>query len=125
MLSKYRILILAIAASFVWHVLWLSVIKVVAAPNSAQTVKFSKISFLGPILAKGSLEVRSEPQLRSILEKRYLSEVGQLPRRQLEELKISGLQYGMRAGPSGLQDDGKLAYAIDEAVAGQKMEPVD
>src|SRR3989338_790502 len=67
--------VLALIFSFAWHIFWLSAVAVVVNPKETGPAKFSKISFLGPILGKGAISVRIEPRERSLLEKRYLKGV--------------------------------------------------
>lgn len=70
--NKYNILAIAVMLSLIWHLFWISAIKVVVMPNRTEPVRFSKVSFLGPILTKVTMDVRAEPRKQSFLEKRYL-----------------------------------------------------
>ena len=67
-----RIFAIAIAISLAWHLFWMSTITIVAKPDKNALVKFSKVSFLGPILGKGAMEVQARPKERSFLENRYM-----------------------------------------------------
>jgi len=77
--TEYRVLILAILFSAVWHLFWLSAFTVVIVPKTAKPVKFSGVSFLGPILDRGALSVSVAPRQRSPLEERYLTEIEKPP----------------------------------------------
>ena len=111
-------MVFAILASLIWHVFWLTAVKVIIIPNKVEPVKFSKVSFLGPILAKGTIEVKVA-QKRSPLEKRYLLTIAdsQFPREE-------NMQKDLRAvsGDRVLGNE-KLNLFVDEAVSGQKLEP--
>ena len=119
--SGYRIFVLAMLASLMWHLFWLSVITI-TAPSQKAPIKFSKVSFLGPILGRGSMELRVQPKERSFLEKRYLNEI-----------EISHLQFKSQtknrsdkyepAKEFDLLHKDKLTDFIDEAVGGAKLEP--
>lgn len=108
--------------SLFWHLFWLSAIKIVTVPGATQPVKFSKVSFLGPILEHGAIELGLKPQDRSFLEKRY------------PLIMDSMLNWSEQTGPSGLEygvpddihfsGDDKLEILIGEAVRGNKLEPV-
>jgi len=79
-------MIIAIAASFFFHLFWISIIKVVIVPEKVARIKFSKVSVFSPALGTSAFEVRMEPKARSFLEKgswRYVEEVAQdVPARQ-------------------------------------------
>lgn len=70
---KDRIFIFAIVASALWHIFWLSAVTVVSAPDRTGPLKFSRVSFLGPILEMKTPSLRVEPKERSFLEKRYIT----------------------------------------------------
>jgi hypothetical protein len=70
MIVKNRVLAAALFASCAWHLIWISAIRVVIVPE-AHAVKFSKVSFLGPVIGGKTLEVRMESRPRSFLEKRF------------------------------------------------------
>jgi hypothetical protein len=67
-----KALVIAVALSAAWHIFWLSAVTVTAVPKTKGVVRFSKVSFLGPILARKVLDVSIEPGERLFLEKRYL-----------------------------------------------------
>ena len=73
-----RILIVAIAISLAWHLFWVFGVTVIVAPAKTGAVKFSKVSFLGPILERGALEVRVARGERTFLEKRYLAQISRM-----------------------------------------------
>ncbi|MDD5421988.1 MAG: hypothetical protein PHT32_01000 [Candidatus Omnitrophica bacterium] len=68
-----RIFAAALLISLVWHIFWLSAVKIVAASKEYGPVKFSKVSFLGPILESGSVEMRVAPKSRSPLEQKPMN----------------------------------------------------
>jgi len=121
-IGKYRIFIFAIAVSFAWHIFWLSAVKVIVSPSKIKSVKFSKVAFLGPILTRVAMEVRVEPKVHSFLETRYLTSVKNITAYKPEQLK--DLEAKGDAGRQFyLPDNEKMAYFIDEAVSGGKLEP--
>jgi len=68
---KDRIFYLALIASAALHIFWLSAVTV-AMPRETKPIKFSRVSFLGPIAGKGALDIGVDLRERSFLEKRYL-----------------------------------------------------
>ena len=118
----YRIFAIAIFASFLWHIFWMSTITIVSRPDNLRPVKFSKVSFLGPLLGKGAMELRIAPKEHSFLEKRYISEANRLA------LQSGGLvpsAFGTGKSDSDayhLRNDGMTA-SIDNALGGEKFEP--
>lgn len=115
--SKYKILIIAISVSFIWHIFWLSAVKVVIVPNKIEPVRFSKVSFLGPILSRGIIEAKAV-QERSILEKRYLYAIAKA--RFKNGIGSEMLSSSVRAG---IFSEERLNPFIDEALSGSKLEP--
>jgi len=77
-LTVDKILIFAILFSVIWHLFWLSTLTVVVVPKDTKPLKFSGVSFLGPILEGSMLNVRVDVRERSALEKRYLSDIENL-----------------------------------------------
>jgi len=120
-LSKYRILSYAIIASLVWHLFWISALKVVVSKPPKAAVRFGRVSFLGPILSRSAIELKISPRQRSLLEKRYL--------RELEGIMAFPEQYGPVARPkydakaSPIVSDRDIKRFVEEAVAGAKLEP--
>lgn len=114
-----KIFMAALAASLIWHLLWISALKVVAAPEKAQPVKFSKVSFLGPMQVSTAIEARIIPDERSFLEDRYLEGLKKFSgadnkRVALENPALSVENRGL---------DNKFVPFIEEAVGGSKEEP--
>ena len=68
---KNRALFLALAASAAFHLFWISAISVVIVPEDIREVKFSKVSFLGPVVSVRALDVRTPARSPSFLEKRF------------------------------------------------------
>jgi len=101
----------------------MSSIKVVVAAPKREPVKFSKVSFLGPILERGAIDLMVQPTERALLERRYLDRVARrtvyavLPR---ETFAIKD-EWSDSIHLSG---DGKLVDLIDEALSATKAEPV-
>ncbi|MBN2453644.1 MAG: hypothetical protein JXB40_05215 [Candidatus Omnitrophica bacterium] len=119
--SGYIILAIAIGLSFALHLFWLSAIKIVSAPVREEAVKFSKVSFLGPILSRVGMEVRAAPASRSLLEIRYRKAAGELLRRHRDPGAMSGPRYepDESAGQAGWE----FLKAVDEAVSAAKIGP--
>lgn len=121
LLSKHRILSYAILASLIWHLFWISALKVVISKPPQAAVKFGKVSFLGPILSRSAIELKISPRQRSILEKRYL--------RELEGIMASPMQRDQGARPendvktSPIVSDEGIKRFVEKAVAGAKLEP--
>lgn len=78
-MKKEKVLISAILFSAVWHIFWLSAFTVVVVPNAKESVKFSSVSFLGPILEMGALNVGLKAHKRTDLEKNYLASIESSP----------------------------------------------
>lgn len=119
--SGYKILVIAISISLAWHILCLFSVNIVSAPMQRESGNFSKVSFLGPILSRVSMEVRATPAERSLLERRYRKMAG--------AVRCNEDEVAFRAAPG--QDDGsgleradtRIQSVIDEAVNVDKMEP--
>jgi len=67
-LFRNKALVISLAAAALWHLFWISAIKVVIVPEDVKVVRFPKVSFLGPVAAGRVLEVRTELVQRSPLE---------------------------------------------------------
>jgi len=74
-MKKSSILISAIIFSAAWHIFWLSAFTVVVVPKVTKNIKFSNVSFLGPILEKGVLNVNIKSHDRTTLEKKYFDSI--------------------------------------------------
>lgn len=118
----WRIFALAILASLVWHLFWLSTIVIVSKPINSRSVKFSKVSFLGPLLGKGSMGLQARPKDSSFLETRYLSVAGHLAQRPEQDINISAYKYEGGNDAYHLRDERMITF-IDDALAGEKLEP--
>lgn len=70
---KEKFLVYAILLSAIWHIFWLSAFKVVVVPKAKKGVRFSNVSFLGPILEKGVLSVNVKAHEKTDLEKKYIA----------------------------------------------------
>jgi hypothetical protein len=121
-MSKYRILAIAVAASVAWHLFWLFAIKIDISPRQTKEVKFSKVSFLGPILDIGAVELRVEPPQRSFLEKRYMGRVARIPYGVQESAKDVHPRYDPNAS-SGIIEERDIPLLINEALDARKSEP--
>jgi hypothetical protein len=120
-LSSRRILILAIAVSLVWHLFWLSTVKIVSGPVRREAVKFSKVSFLGPILSGISMDLRAAPASRSFLERRYRAMTAAAFSRDGQPGMGAASKHDADAAPSK-ETVGGFSLAIDDAVSGEKLE---
>lgn len=80
-MRQNRILISALIFSAVWHIFWLSAFTVVVVPKVKKSVKFSNVSFLGPILERSVLNVNISGHDRTALEKKYFDSIepGMIP----------------------------------------------
>jgi hypothetical protein len=117
-----RILLAAIALSLAWHLFWMFAVKVVVAPENKGGIKFSKVSFLGPILERGALEVRVAHGERAFLEKRYLALAGKMI--PLTEETPKAPSAGSLAETDAYASiDARLSRVIKEAVSSSKLEP--
>jgi hypothetical protein len=121
-LSGYFILALAITVSLAWHIFWLSAVKIVSSTGASQPVRFSKVSFLGPILSAVGTEVSAQPAELSYLEKRFISYVGDPSSYAGITGQIPEARGPCPAASAGTVDD-RMAYYIDKAVSGDKAEP--
>jgi len=118
-----RILISAVIFSVAWHIFWLSAVNVVSRPRSAKSVKFSSVSFLGPILERGTLNVSVAPHELSTEEKEYLSYLkdssGNLQHLDVKDSYVKAQIYDSSL-PVGEEEPVNL---IISAIDGQKTEP--
>ena len=120
---KEKVLISALLFSALWHVFWLSMVNVSVVPKVNKQIKFSGVSFLGPILDKGAFKLSVEHHERTILENRYLASVGIL---QPDAATIgSGTDYAQKGTGEGIfsvNDDVFTGLTI-AAIDTQKIEP--
>jgi hypothetical protein len=117
-----KILLAAIALSLAWHVFWMFAVKVVVTPTNKGGVKFSKVSFLGPILERGALEVRVAHGERAFLEKRCLALAGKMMPL-VEEPPKAPSAGSLIETDIYASIDAKLTSVIKEAMSSSKLEP--
>ena len=117
-MKKDQVLLSALIFSVVWHVFWLSALTVVVVPKDTKPPKFSSVSFLGPILGTSMLEVSSAVHERSVLEKRYFSEI---------ENSSSALraQANQNVYTEADLNDGTDIFESDDMVTGLAISAVD
>jgi hypothetical protein len=116
----FRLLSAAIAVSLGWHLFWIAAIKV-AAPSSAPQAKFSKVSFLGPLLSSVSMEVRRDEEL-SFLEKRELASIAG-PGSYSGAIPVYVKVESDRPAPGEMRPAGSVTAMVDEVLAIGKVEP--
>ena len=119
--SGYKILVLAISVSLAWHIFCLYSVKIISAPAHKEAGQFSKVSFLGPILSRVSMEVRATPAERSLLERRYKKMAGAVYHD--VDGAMSQASPGRDNGAVVERADTRVASVIDETVNVDKMEP--
>jgi len=118
-----RVFALALLASLLWHIFWISTITIVSKPGSAHPVKFSKVSFLGPLLGRGAMELQARPKESSFLEKRYLDDGrGRLSQEAPLQTQEEIYGYAEENDTYYLRDE-EMVASIDEALSGEKFEP--
>lgn len=49
-MSKTKFFLIILGASFLWHLAWFSMTKIVINTSPAKDTRYSKVSFLGPLL---------------------------------------------------------------------------
>ena len=121
-LYRSRVFIFAVLLSLFLHVFWIAAVKIVATHPASERVKFSKVSFLGPILERGMLEVRIEPRQRDLLEKRYLHDVDALNAAFRAQEARRGCADKAGEAPFRGTDD-TLPAQVKDAVSGPKLQP--
>ena len=109
----------AILISLVWHLFWISAVRIVYKADDTDRVKFSKVSFLGPIFEGRVANISAQPKERSFLEKRYLENLG-------------SIKSGGNALPRPVYDAGIVIYngqntglkpLIEKALESSKAQP--
>ena len=120
--ESYRIFMFAILISLVWHLFWLSTITIVSKPEGASSLKFSKVSFLGPLLGNSTMELQARPKERSFLENRYADAVNHLSGNPEPEFGLFADRYESGNDAYHLRDE-RLTASIDDALSGEKFEP--
>jgi len=122
--KRDRVLLSAILFSAVWHLFWLSALTVVVAPKDTKPLKFSSVSFLGPILEQSMLEVNSAVHERSIPEKEYLSDIENSSALIREKADPDAYdEADLDAGTDIFESDETLTGLAISAIDGNKMEP--
>ncbi|MFA6141727.1 MAG: hypothetical protein WC738_00335 [Candidatus Omnitrophota bacterium] len=117
LLSKNRILIIAVALSLGLHLFWIASIKIVMKSGySGGPVKFSKVSFLGPVYMAGSVELKAPPKEISFLEKRCRVRIASMP------VPAVASEFSAPRGIASPADD-KMALIIGEVLEESKSEP--
>ena len=111
-MSGYKVLTLAILFSFAWHLFCLSIVKIGFFPEKTEKTRFSKVTFLGPILTKSNLKVQAQLSPRSFLEKRYVS-----------RLHKGAAAFQATAGMDALR--GEVEPASDRAIDGTLVSLID
>jgi hypothetical protein len=117
-----RIFVLAVVISFSLHIFWISAIRIIAAPNRTKAVKFSRVSFLGPILERGTMDLSVTPRTRSFIERRYAKTLADKFASSRAESGRDSSRYE-KAKTALLQKSETLIPLIDEALSQTKPEP--
>jgi len=115
---KKNILIIALVVSFVWHLFWISAVRVVTNPADIESTKFSKVFFLGPLLSRGLLDVRFAPRSPTFLEDRFDRMVMGAFTAHMLHMKEPALD-AVRQEPYG----GIIVKHIEQQMADKKTEP--
>lgn len=118
----YRIFAFAIAASLLWHLFWIFAVAIVSKPDSARQVKFSKVSFLGPLLGKSSMDLQARPKEPSFLENRYLGLVNNLPEKTGPGMCVFMDKIDYTDDAYHLRDERMIAF-IDDALSADTIRP--
>ncbi|MFH0764560.1 MAG: hypothetical protein V1927_06110 [Candidatus Omnitrophota bacterium] len=113
---EFRIFVMAIAASIMIHIFWISAVKIVTGPSGVGCVKFSKVSFLGPASGPGGLsEFKVAPQPTSFLEKRYRKNFVDIPVSGVEGRRVFYDRAAEKGAPAH-RDDFTMAPLIEKAL---------
>lgn len=117
-----RILLVAVVFSAIAHFFWISVVGVVTESSRAGPIKFSNISFLGPISSKAGFELKVKPKNASFLEKRYRRKVAVFSvSNKISPVYPAGQHDGDRS--EDYENSGVLTSLIEEALGASKLEP--
>lgn len=122
-MKKYRVLILALLFSAIWHILWLSAVSVVVVPKPEKMVRFSGVSFLGPILDKGAFKISVESRERTPAEKHYLDYIGGIPGNLTDNATRDEYEKLVPVGESITASGEDLSGLIIAAIDNHKIEP--
>jgi len=118
---KDKVFVLALVISVVWHLFCVFAVNIAITPKKAAPIKFSRVSFLGPIAARPAIQARLGPTERSFLEKRHLHKIA--------AAHITGKDSHIRTVRDGGDHranedcDLKLNYLIEDTIGGRKIEP--
>ncbi len=124
LLFKDNVLVFAILFSAIWHLFWMSALTVVVVPKDTKPLKFSSVSFLGPILGEGVLAVSTAVKERSIPEKRYFSEIENSSALLQDKAYLDVYtDAGLNAGTDIFEFDETLTELAILAVDNDKLEP--
>lgn len=112
------VFIVAILVSAIWHIFWLSIVSVSTVPREIDSIRFSKVSFLGPMPASRALEMRVEPGSRSLPEKRFFKFIENLtpPDEFLQKT-------GHDIDAPYKEEDGVFTSLVKDSLAASKLEP--
>lgn len=122
-MKNNRLLISAIIFSAAWHVFWLSAFTVVVVPKAVKPVKFSGVSFLGPILDRGAMKVSVMPHERSFLEKRYVADIDILLPVMSKKCAQDNYTEERLGGSQVLSGEDAFTGLLIPAIDSVKMEP--
>lgn len=120
----YRVFATALLASFLWHAFWLFTIKIAPNRYDSSEVKFSKVSFLGPLLDKGSMELRAAPKEMTFLEKRYVNMARSFNVTPESSTNRVIDRYDASSGQDYMRDN-RVTREINDALGAEKLEPPD
>lgn len=122
-LLKDRVILYAFLFSAVWHIFWLSAVSVVVVPTVKKSVKFSNVSFLGPILDRGVLNMSVAPHESTVLEKEYVASIENISVGFEEGVAPDGyVETELDNAPSEIGDDWPNNFVIS-GIEGSKIEP--
>jgi hypothetical protein len=71
MISNPKALGIAVMASGLAHLFWISIVNVVIVPDTVKAVKFSKVYFLRPAISAGAFELNVRAREQSLVERRF------------------------------------------------------
>lgn len=120
--SGRKILAAAIALSLAVHLFWLCALRIVVSPGQSAHAKFSRVTFLGPILTAARTEVTAARRERSYLEDRHYRRLGRAavgPRGSLEEPE----ERRECASDANAAAEAKYVVLVGSAVEKAKVEP--
>ncbi|MFA5142700.1 MAG: hypothetical protein WC522_00845 [Candidatus Omnitrophota bacterium] len=120
--DAHRIFAIAILISLAWHLFWMATITIVSGQPGASQVKFSRVSFLGPLLGSGTMELQARPKERSFLEKRYSAAVSRLS---IKGPAVPGAPADKYENDvyAGHSRDERIIALIADALGSEKLEP--